>query len=120
MKHEIIKTENCLLVVDDSEIKEGDYRLNIQRNTIHFVDEEPSYFNKRNDVFKKIIAHLPLNNSPILEGVPLLPPLEDDVDEAKEMEKEQIMDAFEDSRILSITNNCNSGEQYYKETYKQD
>jgi hypothetical protein len=27
---------------------------------------------------KKIIAHLPVNNSPILEGVDLLPPLEDD------------------------------------------
>jgi len=28
----------------------------------------------------EIIAHLPLNNSPILEGVDLLPPLEDEVD----------------------------------------
>jgi hypothetical protein len=27
---------------------------------------------------KKIIYHLPLNNAPILEGVPLLPPLEDE------------------------------------------
>jgi hypothetical protein len=80
MTHNIIKTENYLLVVDDSEIKEGDYRANIQRKTVHFVDEEPSYFNRRNDVFKKIIAHLPLNNSPILAGIALLPPLEDEVD----------------------------------------
>jgi len=43
MKHNIIKTENYLLVVGDSDAK--------------------------------IIAHLPLNNSPVLEGVPLLPPL---------------------------------------------
>jgi hypothetical protein len=34
-------------------------------------------------VFKKIIAHLPLNNSPILEGVDLLPPLEDEVEIAE-------------------------------------
>lgn len=47
MTHNIIKTENYLLVVGDSDAK--------------------------------IIAHLPLNNSPVLEGVPLLPPLEDDV-----------------------------------------
>ena len=33
------------------------------------------------------------------------------------MEKQQIIDAFGDSRILSITNNCNNGEQYYNETY---
>jgi hypothetical protein len=38
-------------------------------------------------------------------------------EQAKAMEKEQMIDAFEDSRILSITNNCNSGEQYYNEQY---
>ena len=40
-------------------------------------------------------------------------------EEHLEMEKEQIIDAFVDSRILSIANNCSSGEQYYNETYKQ-
>ena len=40
------------------------------------------------------------------------------IEQAKEMEKQQVIDAFQDSRILSITNNCNSGEQYYKETYE--
>lgn len=35
-----------------------------------------------------------------------------------EREKEQIIDAFMDSRILSITNNISSGKQYYKETFK--
>jgi len=37
---------------------------------------------------------------------------------AKEMEKEQIIDTFQDSRILSVTNNCSSGKQYYNETFK--
>jgi len=41
------------------------------------------------------------------------------VEEHLEMEKEQVIDAFVDSRILSIANNCSSGEQYYNETYKQ-
>jgi hypothetical protein len=39
---------------------------------------------------------------------------------AIEMEKEQIIDTFQDSRILSITNNCSSGEQYYNETFKSE
>jgi hypothetical protein len=39
-------------------------------------------------------------------------------EKAKEMEKEQIIDTFQDSRILSVTNNCSSGKQYYNETYK--
>ena len=54
MKHNIIKTENYLLLVSDE------------------ID----------------FAHLPLNNSPVLEGVPLLPPLEDEVEEAEEVFKE--------------------------------
>lgn len=81
MKHNIIKTDNYLLVVDESEIKEGDYRVNIQRGYVKLVDDAPEYYNQRNDVFKKVIAHLPLNGSPILEGVELLPPLEQEDDE---------------------------------------
>jgi len=38
---------------------------------------------------------------------------------AKEMEKQQIVDVFVDSRILSVTNNINSGEQYYNETFNK-
>jgi hypothetical protein len=45
--------------------------------------------------------------------------LKEKCEQAKEMEKEQIIDTFQDSRILSITNNCSSGEQYYNETFKQ-
>jgi hypothetical protein len=33
-----------------------------------------------NKGLKKVISHLPLNNSPMLEGVPLLPSLEDEVE----------------------------------------
>ena len=41
-------------------------------------------------------------------------------EQAKEMEKEQIIDTFQDSRILSVTNNCSSGKQYYNETFKSE
>jgi hypothetical protein len=63
MEHKIIHTQNYLLIVDESETKVHGYK---------YCDDGEN--------IKNVIAHLPLNNSPILEGVPLLPPLEDDVD----------------------------------------
>jgi len=92
MTHKIIKIDNYLLIVDDSEIKEGDWFMaNQGAHKCIRVEENTScpfitLNNKGKEVghFKtwknNIIAHLPLNNSPILEGVPLLPPLEDDVE----------------------------------------
>jgi len=45
-----------IYITNDEEIKEGDYRLNIQRGYYKKVDKEGlDYYNKRNDVFKKII-----------------------------------------------------------------
>jgi hypothetical protein len=70
MKHKLITKENYLLVVDDSEIKEGELVLSKLFEIVHFGK------NYTQSLYKKIIAHLPLNNSPILEGVDLLPPLE--------------------------------------------
>ena len=79
MKHKIINTKEYLLVVDDSEIKEGDYYLSkisddIFRRAIggHWIEN----YDKK--MYHKVIAHLPLNNSPVLKGVDLLPPLEND------------------------------------------
>jgi hypothetical protein len=74
MTHKLIKTDNYLLVVDDSGIEVGDYYWN---------KEYPSQVYKRHHYntssdYKKIIAHPPLNGAPILEGVPLLPPLDSD------------------------------------------
>jgi hypothetical protein len=43
--------------------------------------------------------------------------LKEKCEQANAKHKEQIIDTFQDSRILSITNNCSSGEQYYNETY---
>lgn len=55
--HKLIKTDSYLLVVDDS---------------VHPYDSSK---------VGNPLAHLPLNGSPILEGVPLLPPIEDDVED---------------------------------------
>jgi hypothetical protein len=75
MKHSIIKTDNYLLIVSD-EIPTTwyyDTYLNQVRHTGGAEYGESS-------ISKKVIGHLPLNNSPILEGIDLLPPLEDEVE----------------------------------------
>jgi hypothetical protein len=77
MEHKIINTRNYLLIVDESEIKEGDWYIDLNLKQI-FSKSNPQI--SKIDWQKKIIGHLPLNNSPILEGVPLLPPLEDEVE----------------------------------------
>jgi hypothetical protein len=76
MQHKIINTGSYLLIVDDSEIKEGDLCLaDIPDGDFYGVVKYNGAFAKH--YYKKIIAHLPLNDLPILEGVDLLPPLED-------------------------------------------
>jgi hypothetical protein len=73
IKKELIKTDNYLLVVDDSEIKVGD--VITDKYNVWTWKDDSSLLGR-----KKVIAHLPLNNSPIIEGVPLLPPLEQEDD----------------------------------------
>ena len=78
MKQNIIKTDNYLLIISDEEIKENDFFYDLDTN---YLKIKQSWENSHLDFnSKKIIAHLPLNNSPILEGVDLLPPLEDEVE----------------------------------------
>ena len=79
MKHNIIKTENYLLVVDEREIKVGDWYYVPRTNKAYKCQYDPTELEmeKRFGV-RKVIAHLPLNGSPILEDVDLLPPLEED------------------------------------------
>jgi len=88
MKKEIIKTDNYLLVVDDSEIKDvRPYKGKWHLEKGYILNKFPVYLTDLS-YCKIIIAHLPLNDSPILEGVPLLPPLEveDDVEMMAEEE----------------------------------
>ena len=102
MKHEIIKTDSYLLVVDESEIKNGDwvyfeclpYSKEIKQVTtiINNAFDSKEGFGYGLEYCKKIIAHLPLNDSPILEGVDLLPTLEEDVDRLADKYANQFMD----------------------------
>ncbi len=83
MKKELIKTDNYLLVVDDSEIKVGDWMYLKQGNTPSTKQGQIARCEIEGIlnsfvITQKVIAHLPLNGYAILEGVPLLPPIEED------------------------------------------
>ena len=143
MKHETISTENYLLIVDDSEIKKGDWMYNILLDVISNITDrgvitdnllaEIKRFKER---FKKIIAHLPLNGAPVLEGVDLLPPLEDDIENLeieyfKELEERREIakkftgqvagrhpDAFGHSEMMHMNRGYIEGYNKAKEKYK--
>jgi hypothetical protein len=83
MTHPIIKTDNYLLVVDESEIKDTNwmYYKHFGEDVVCKYDRmngKNTNVNEHKPFYQKIIFHLPLNNAPTLEGVPLLPPLEDE------------------------------------------
>jgi len=78
MKHELIKTDNYLLVVSDKEITEQTgndtiFNKNLNKITAGVYDDDDNQF--------KVLAHLPLNEAPYLEGVDVLPPLDESVED---------------------------------------
>lgn len=122
MKHEIIKTENYLLVVDESEMKEGDWctsHLNvIDESKIHnscmlFNPQNQEHFDMVKSC-KKIIAHLPLNGSPILEGVDLLPPLQDDTMGVPLVQ--YIFEKHNQDRVMGFCDGYKKAKERYKYT----
>ena len=89
MTHNIIKTGNYLLIVSD-EIPTTWYYDTYINQVRHTGGAEYG----ESSISKKVIGHLPLNNSPVLEGVDLLPPIEDEVDKLSEQEIPYIMDTL--------------------------
>jgi hypothetical protein len=77
MKQEIIYTEHYALIVSDEIITVGDWFFNgehilqASRITDIIIDTEGQWSEIKTS--KKVIAHRPLEDAPILEGVPLLP-----------------------------------------------
>jgi len=123
MEHKIINTGDYLIVVDDSEIKEDDYYLftwggeqDIQR----FKDQESDRENHKSlyrTACKKIIAHLPIN-SPILEGVDLLPTIEDEIEKLAKKDAVSIFGNDFSLASLNHQSQFKSGYKKAKEKYK--
>ena len=125
MNHEIIYTDEYALIVSDEEIKKGDYifciedvkdDLKIERvsiRTIHWL--------VNSSIFKKVIAHRPLTDAPILEGVPLLPEFSqgDDVEkEAKDYADNSATCDYEEGINVGKYQGFIEGYKKAKETYK--
>lgn len=72
MTHKIKITENYILIMNESKINDWDW---IQRNDEQPILVTPYFFWDFKDRYRKIIAHLPLNDSLVLNGVDLLPPV---------------------------------------------
>ena len=128
MTHKLIHTPNHLLVVDDSEIKEGDWCLDDCNVEFKVIEKGHAGLLRSTGVTfveaacKKIIAHLPLNGSPILEGVALLPPLEDDVEKlADDLYPIQIEDDWDKNKQYrdEFIEGYNKAKEKYKYTEEQ-
>jgi hypothetical protein len=83
MRHNLIKTENYLLVVDDSEIKEGDWYFDTtDKKALNPIYQRIQFSGYQG--CKKIVAHLPLDRVPVIKSIPVLPSLNQE-DEAEEI-----------------------------------
>jgi len=96
MKHEIIYTEHYLFIVSNEQIKERDWFFNgedilqASRITDIIIDTQGQWSEIKSS--NKIIAHRPLEDAFILEGVPLLPEFGEGEDVRKIAEQEFYLD----------------------------
>jgi len=123
MKQEIIYTEYYALIVSDEKMKKGDFNVpsDFDRTSdISITSEEDlEVVNDRFNGYKKIIAHRPLSDAPILKGVPLLP----EFDESNKVEKlayKWFVTADKKNTIFDLgwVNIFTAGYNKAKETYK--
>lgn len=103
MTKEIIYTENYALIVDDSEIKEGDWYIDDTNIIRVAITSDSEYWNKRKN-YKKIIFHLPLNGSKELEGVPLLPEMKSNKELPTHFEFEMYEQKFINGQKIKLIN----------------
>jgi hypothetical protein len=72
MKHKIIYTDDYALIVSDEQIKDvRPHKEKFHLEKGYIINQFPTYLTDLSDC-KLIIAHRPLTDAPILEGVPLI------------------------------------------------
>jgi hypothetical protein len=113
MTHNIIKTDNYLFIGSDDDIRRGLFYC-VRRKNI-FQDEGEDIHCCMGDI--RIMAHLPLNNSPVLEGIDLLPALEDGVEKlAEEFKSSYKKVGVTDYEVSSFIVGYNKAKEKYKYT----
>jgi hypothetical protein len=113
MTHEIICTEKYLLVVDKN--RPTNWYYNETDNRVDSAESTPTVIG--GTVVHNIIAHLPINGSPTLEGVDLLPPLEDEAEVmAEEYSKNYYYDNAQDDVYHGFFQGYNKAKEKYKYT----
>jgi hypothetical protein len=121
MKHNIIKTKNYLLVVDDKKTIENWY-YNESEDKVDSIEFTPTVIG--GTIVHNIKAHLPLNNSPILLDIDLLPPLEDEVKKLAECEYGTDIDSIRGSTHYDLNTDLKRGfvrgYNKSKEKYQKD
>ena len=89
MTHKIIQTQDYLLVVDENQISvNGEIGYYKDCNVFQTYQSKLDLTGNIYKHFKKVLAHLPLNNSPVLEGVDLLAELPTQLDLYLEIDTE--------------------------------
>lgn len=116
MTHKLIKTTDYILVVDNSRTIGKGYAVNRDYEIMKYNTDEHLAYDSY--AVKKIIAHLPLNGSSILEGVDLLPPIEDGIDYLAEIFGNNIGGNEAESIVLSFgyKKGYNKAREKYKYT----
>ena len=121
MRYPVIKTDDYLLVVDDSDTKKGDWCYAIlSKQTFENINP-----NLKSEDKKKIISHFPLNGAPYIDGVAVLPPNwrdsgdKDDVEQlAEEHAEHQFKGISDRTSMFECKNDFKSGYQESREKYK--
>ena len=118
MEKEIVYTEEYALILNDERIEDvrpHKGKFHLEQGSI--INQFPTYLTDLTEC-KLIIAHLPLSDAPILEGVPLLPSFSwgqlDDIDSLidKKAESNNTID------LNAYGNGCADGYSKAKEKYK--
>ncbi len=124
MRYPVIKTDSYLLIVSDDKIRMGDYYIDGYFFLRNVVVDDSEYWSNRKD-YKKLIAHRPLNDSPYIDGLDVLPPNwrdngdKDDVEQlAEEHAEHQFKGISDRTSMFECKNDFKSGYQEAREKYK--